>query len=166
MLLTEFYDTTYPNQGIYTSRVTCRALVKNEQGLLGYIHIKGEDLFGVRDHFESAGGGIEASETREEAMHREIMEELGYHCTIDAYLGMVINRYNLIGQLCAHHYYCVTLTTPGALHRTEFEAQVFAGVVWKTASEWLETLGRPTDGVNQMIHERERFMLEHYLKTI
>ena len=165
MILKEFYDTTYPNQGFLSTRVTCRAIVKNAEGLLAYIHIKGEDLFGVRDHFESAGGGIEAGETREDAMRREIMEELGFHALIEDYLGLVINRYNLLNQITAHHYYVVSLTTEGSVHRTEFEAQVFDAIVWKSPSDWLKTFSSPTDGVNQMIHDRELFMLQEYLKT-
>lgn len=41
------------------------------------IHVLGQDEFGLRDHLESCGGGIENGESASQAAVREAREELG-----------------------------------------------------------------------------------------
>lgn len=163
MLLKEFYDTHYPNKGFTHSRVTCRALVLNDKGEIALIHIKGNDIFGERDHYESPGGGVEKGESHQNALIREIAEELGYESEVLSYLGLVINRYNLLKVITAHHYYVARLTSKTENSLTELEQSLFEGVEWKSPAEWLKVLGTPASNINEMLHERERFVLNYYL---
>ena len=43
-------DDIWPKEGYDHIRYTARALVENQEGKFGFLHIVGEDLFGVRDH--------------------------------------------------------------------------------------------------------------------
>lgn len=163
MLLHEFYDDLYPNTGFYKSRKTVRALVFNDKGELGMMHVKATDIFGERDHFETPGGGIEHHEDRMLALHREIEEELGYTCIIDDYLGLVINRYNLIGVITAHHFFVCHLDKKTSANWTDEEKFFFEGVVWKTPEEWIDVFTEEVTKVNKLVHERELFMIQYYL---
>lgn len=60
-----FEDTVDPDQPILTLRKNARVFVINPQGRIGMIHVLGQDEFGLRDHLESCGGGIEARGERE-----------------------------------------------------------------------------------------------------
>lgn len=166
MLLHEFYDDIYPNNGFTFSRKTVRALVFNGKGELAMMHIKAEDEFGKRDHFETPGGGIEHLEKRDDALYREIEEELGYTCTIDSYLGMVINRYNLIHSITAHHFYVCHLNKKTSSNWTDDEKFFFQGVVWNTPQKWIDILSNEVALVNKLVHERELFIIKYYLDQL
>ncbi|CAM4294967.1 NUDIX hydrolase [Erysipelothrix inopinata] len=162
MLLNELYDTIYPNTGFSTIRKTARAFVKNETDEIALIHIKAEDIFGPRDHYESPGGGIEFGESREDAIKREVSEELGYNCEIESYMGSIINRYNLLEVITVHHYFICNLKEKTSVNLTDAEEIFFEGVEWKSVEEWIEILSKPLEGVNQLVHDRELFMLNQY----
>lgn len=163
MLLKEFYDHYYENTGFTTIRSTARALVFDEQGRMGMMHIVGDDIFGARDHYETPGGGIEAGEDAETAIHREVLEEVGFACRIDSYLGSVINRYNLLEVITVHHFFVCTITKKEATAWTASEQEWFQGVVWKTPQEWVDILAKPRPMVNELVHQRERFILSYFL---
>lgn len=163
MLLKEFYDCDYPQCGYTHTRLTCRALVFNDLGEMALIHIKGEDIFGKRDHYETPGGGIEPGENHHVALRREVLEELGYECVIEDYLGLIINRYNLLQVITAHHFYVARVTLKSSTHLTDLEKTLFDKIEWKKPDEWLEILSKQNDKINRMIHDREHFALTYYL---
>ena len=49
----------------------------DEQNRFYFVQITRDDLFGLGTYIETAGGGIEESENAEEAVLREVKEELG-----------------------------------------------------------------------------------------
>ena len=69
-----------PETPFYT-RPGSYAVFFNEKNEVGVIRNDDGDYF-------LAGGGIEAGETKEEALLREVQEEAGLLADIDAYLGM------------------------------------------------------------------------------
>ena len=95
-LIKELYDNEYPFNGFNKIRETARAILLNENNEIGMMLIQGEDYFGVRDHYESPGGGVELNEIRLDTVKREVLEEAGYVCDVEKFLGTTINRYNLI----------------------------------------------------------------------
>ena len=58
-IIARIKDDLYPYEGYDHIRQTARALCENEKGEFGFLHILGEDYFGIRDHLEACGGGIE-----------------------------------------------------------------------------------------------------------
>ncbi len=61
-IIARFRDDLFPYHGYDHIRYTARALIENEEGEFGFLHLVGEDFFGVRDHLETCGGGIEKGE--------------------------------------------------------------------------------------------------------
>lgn len=109
-MIAELYDHEYDFNGFSKIRNTARAILINDSGELGYIYIKGEDDFGKRNHYESCGGKIEFGEDAITAVKREVLEESGYECDVLDYLGMSINRYNLISMISISRYYVCRVT--------------------------------------------------------
>lgn len=85
----ELHDDQYPCHGYTHQREIVRAFVYNEKNEFAIEHIFGEDIFGKRDYFETPGGGVEKGESLEDALIREIEEEIGCICEIKEYLGVV-----------------------------------------------------------------------------
>ena len=72
-------DEFYPRPNVEFKKRNCvRGVIFNEKDEIALLYINGTDMFGKRDHFELPGGGIEENESYEEALKREIEEELGY----------------------------------------------------------------------------------------
>lgn len=89
----------------FHDRIVVRAILLDENKKI-YIHqIKRDDIFGNLTYLETPGGGKELGESLEEALHREILEELGCAITLITYLGEVDDSYDLIKQRNYIHYY-------------------------------------------------------------
>lgn len=143
-----------------------RAIAFNNIGECAYIHIKGEDAFGYRNHFESAGGGIEPGETKEATLRREVLEELGYNCEVKSYLGLAINYFQPIKMLALNHYFVVKVNDFKGNNLTNFESTLFEGIEWRAPDVWLKTFLEPSDGINAVLHKREYDFLSYYLTLL
>lgn len=162
MILFDAQDTHYPNTGYSNLRTSVRALVfKDNQ--CAFLHIKTHDVFGPRDHFEIPGGGIEKGEDHHDALQREIKEEIGCNVSIKDYLGLYIERLNVLERISFHHYYVCEFLSQESSDLTDYEKDVFAGIQWRSVDVWLEILNQPVSGVNHLIHQREIIILQEYL---
>lgn len=162
MILHEFYDHEYPQSGFNTIRRTARSLTLNDEGKLGFLHVVGEDFFGVRDHLETIGGGLEIGESDEAALQREVQEEIGYTCTIVADLGKIIDRYNLIDRITVSHFFVSRIGERVASNRTEEEKILLEGVLWLSLEEALAYYEKPLTKVNLLIQQRDQCALLAY----
>lgn len=64
----------------YVLRPSCYAIIFNSTSSKIAIIQKGESYF-------LPGGGMEGTETKDECLHRELLEELGWKIEIDQYIG-------------------------------------------------------------------------------
>ena len=90
-----------------------------------------------KDYWEFQGGKVEAGETREDALHREILEELETEISVDDFLCTVDYDYPSF-HLTMHCYLCSILS--GDLHLVEHEA-----ARWLAAGELRSVAWLPAD---------------------
>ena len=102
---------------------------------------KGDKIFATqrgygdfKDWWEFPGGKMEAGETPEEALKREIREELSTEISVDEFLCTVEYDYPLF-HLTMHCYLCSLLTE--ALHLNEHEAARWLAKDELESVEWL-----------------------------
>jgi len=93
-LLREIYDTdVFPdaqnhNPSTFTEKATSRIILLNDLGQIALLRV------GKYNYHKLPGGGIENNESPEQALHRELLEEMGRRARIIAEVGMVIEYKN------------------------------------------------------------------------
>ncbi len=121
----ELADNEWEPQGIDHDRQIARAIVFDERQQLYFARISRDDAFGRATLIETSGGGVEPGESLEEAIHRELLEELGVQVEIVCALGLVSDYYNLIRRHNLNHYFLCRVLSFGASHRTPEEVRDF-----------------------------------------
>jgi 8-oxo-dGTP diphosphatase len=155
-ILGYYHDDRFPASPIEMIRFTARVYVVDDQNRIAFLHIQGEDGFGLRNHLESPGGGVETDESFEEAAIREIDEELGASAHDYKELGVVIDRYNIINRMTFSVYFSAKLTSlHNNHHRTEEEKILISSIQWLTPEEALARLKSADSEVDAIVHRRE-----------
>lgn len=98
-------DTEWPLTSIDHERLIARAVVYDEEGFLYFVRVDRDDDFGKAVLIETSGGGVEPDETPEEAVCRELREELGIRAAVVCPLGTVTDAYHLIRRRNVNRYF-------------------------------------------------------------
>lgn len=107
----------------YTDRPTVKVVVKKDNTVL----ILNEGLL--------PGGGVDAGESDEAAMRRELQEELGATVKNTQEIGTIIQYRNLLGKKYTINGYTATLDTSGGLTNPQDEGEAQFTAQWLTIED-------------------------------
>lgn len=107
------------------TRPISRAIVLDEAGYFYFVRAHRDDDFGKATLIETSGGGVEPGEDLQDAVRRELKEELGAEVTVLGKIGLVSDYYNLIHRHNLNHYFLCQVQSFGENHLTEDEIHDF-----------------------------------------
>lgn len=128
-------DNQYPNNGIDHIRKVARAILLNEKNEVCLLKIYGKDSFGLRDYYETPGGGVDDNENFEEALIRELDEEVGVSSHIMMYLGEVVDYYNLIKRKNINRFYLCKIDSKTKVHHESSGDDLIQEVIFVSLEE-------------------------------
>ena len=112
----ELEDTEWPLDSIDHDRHIARAVVFDDDGYLYFVRCDRDDAFGKAAFLETSGGGMEEGESPEEAVIRELREELGAETEIICKIGIVSDYYNLVHRHNINNYFLCRALSFGKRH--------------------------------------------------
>ena len=118
-------DTQWEKTEITHDRHVARAIVVDEEGFFYFVRVVRDDIFGNGAFIETAGGGVEAGEAPEDAIHRELKEELGASVEVLCKIGTVSDYYDQIHRHNVNHYFLCLVTSFGKTEMTPKELEEF-----------------------------------------
>ena len=121
----ELRDTQWPLDYIDHDRQIVRAIVVDGTGMYYFVRAVRDDEFGAATLIETSGGGVEPGEDLEEAVRRELREELGAQVEILRRIGVVSDAYNLIHRHNINRYFLCRMRALGERRLTEDEIEKY-----------------------------------------
>jgi 8-oxo-dGTP pyrophosphatase MutT (NUDIX family) len=124
-LYIELTDEEWPLTYTDHDRNITRGIVFDDDGNFYFVRAMRDDDFGKATIIETAGGGVEAGENLEEAIRRELNEELGADVDVICKIGVVSDYYNLIHRHNINNYFLCKAKGFGDRHLTKDEIEDF-----------------------------------------
>ncbi len=131
----KFKDDQYMFTGVTHTREIVRAVLIDENNNVCLEKILDDDGFGPRDYYETPGGGIKHGESHNDALHREIAEEVGYKCEVLTHIADVHDYYNLIGRKNHNYFYLVRRLEKVEQHLEPDEKIRIEKIIWVPIDE-------------------------------
>jgi 8-oxo-dGTP pyrophosphatase MutT (NUDIX family) len=145
-------------------RQTVRCFLFHENKI-ALVHVKGIDMFGIRDHFETPGGGVEEGETLETALRREILEEVGYEIDNISYIGEAPIEYNLLNRIDNGHFFIAHTKNFIGRNLLDYEKALDFSIEWFCVDELIQMYEtKKVSLVGNMIHERDYNVFKYIQK--
>jgi 8-oxo-dGTP diphosphatase len=147
----------------YRLRKSARAIVLNERGEMATQYLN------TYTYHKLPGGGVDEGETVEEALYREVKEEVGCACEIVAPIGIVIeyrNKYKMLH--ISYGYVTKVVGDLGIPELEEGEVEEGQETRWLKPTEVLELMKQDKPGKfeGHFILAREIALMEEYLATL
>lgn len=148
--------------GRYELRKAARVILKNESGLIAIQHLENYQFYKL------PGGGVDQGESVEEALMREVREEVGCDCEIVRPVGIVIEYRDKYKLILINYCYVATVASEITLPAFE-DAEIKAGQknIWVDPKQVLQLVesGLRTNYESQFNIPREMAFLTEYLQT-
>lgn len=154
-------DEEWPFEYTDHDRHIVRAIVYDDDGYFYFVRADRDDDFGRAVVIETSGGGVEAGEDLNEAIKRELKEELGAEVEIVCKIGIVSDYYNLIHRHNINNFYLCRAISFGNKNLTQDEIDCFhLSTLRLTYDEALkEYEGNLNSRLGRIIRNRELPML-------
>ena len=120
-----FTDEEWPFEYTDHDRHIVRAIVYDDDGYFYFVRADRDDDFGRAVVIETSGGGVEAGEDLNEAIKRELKEELGAEVDVVCKIGIVSDYYNLIHRHNINNFYLCRAISFGNKNLTQDEIDCF-----------------------------------------
>ena len=124
-LYLELEDQEWERMGEQKDRHCARAIVVDDEDRFYFVQITRDDLFGLGTYIETAGGGLEENEIAEEAVVREVKEELGIESELLCKIGIVSDYYHAVNRHNINHYYLCKMKSRGEQELLDYEKNNF-----------------------------------------
>ena len=121
----ELKDEEWPFDYTDHDRMIVRAIVVDDEGYFYFVRADRDDDFGRAVIIETAGGGVEVGEDLDEAIKRELQEELGAQVEVICKIGVVSDYYNLIHRHNINNFYLCRAVSFGEKMLTDDEINYF-----------------------------------------
>ena len=141
-------------------RLTARAVLRRPDGLFAVMYV---GKYGI---YILPGGGVDAGESIEDALHREVAEETGCRFREIRPLGVVSENRAHADYTQLSYYYAVQTDDAGeGNHLTDAEKSNGTELQWHTMEELLHLIGDPVHEVNQRkyLQARDMAALKEYI---
>ncbi|HOJ44954.1 MAG TPA: NUDIX hydrolase [Bacilli bacterium] len=152
----ELIDDQYPLDAITHTRLISRGVLINDKHEVALTKILDDDKFGHRDYYELPGGGVTDGEHPEQALIRELEEEVGYTSLIVDEIGEVSDYYNLIGRHNRNFYYLARVLTYVGQRLEDKEIGRIEKIVWVPIDEAIALYEKmDTKMISGLVRRRE-----------
>lgn len=121
----ELLDNEWPFDYTDHDRMIARAIVFDDEGYFYFVRAERDDLFGKATLIETSGGGVEEGEALDDAILRELNEELGVNAEVICKLGVVSDYYNLIHRHNINNFYLCRAVSFAEKHLMPDEIEYF-----------------------------------------
>lgn len=137
-LLLEIKVDELPQEKTYKTRNASRAVLFDEQNLVPLLFVS------QNKYHKLPGGGIDTGEDKEQALRREVLEEVGSTISITGEVGKIIEYRSKFNLLQTSYGYMGKIITKGQPHFTEEELQSGFQIVWLSLEE----------AINKITHDK------------